>query len=184
VRLAIGIDPGFAQLGVAVLAFDERRVEVLEVGVWLTEKSDKKRSVKSVDDDFRRTREIAAKMISLFDFHRPSIVTMESKSAVRNASAAAKVSAMIGVLACEAERWGIPAVQASPAEVRTALELGKKASKEEIEARVRSRLNSQADLDYKFKDIPEAKRVHAWDAIAAWYACEKTDVVRAARMGA
>lgn len=187
-------DPGFAFIGAAAirLASNGLMDEVLDLEVWTTEKSDKKRSVRAVDDDVRRAREIARRVLDYFEVWAPAIVGFEAKSSPRNASASAKISKMLGVVICEAERRRLPVVQATPAEVRESLALPKKATKEEIEHAMKTRLRGNWEL---FESRIDARsrvertadktraeyRSHGFDAAAAFVACANTEIVRALR---
>lgn len=187
---AIAIDPGFASAGVAVVKLVPagRMNEVVFVNVWTTEKSDKKRGVRAADDDFQRARLISGEMLEVFTRFVPVVVVSESKSPVRNASAAAKVAMMVGALACEVERRKLPYVQASPQDVRVALRLNKGASKDDVQLAVSQRL--RGDLPKFFRGLASASTTakkaealarHPWDALAAFVACEDSDVIRALR---
>ncbi len=187
-RYAITIDPGFAAVGAGVVELAPRGSmnRAVYIDVWITEKSDKKRGVRAADDDFERARLLSKKLLELFDMFAPVVVIAEAKSPVRNASAAAKIAMMVGALACEVQRRDLPYVQASPQDVRIALGLKKGATKDDVQRVVSTRI--VGNLAGMFADlakmsstvkIAEGLSKHPWDALAAFVACENSDVVRA-----
>jgi len=162
----IGVDPGFACLGlarVALLPGGGERVECLEV--IRTEASARKREIRATDDNLRRAGELAA---ALDGWIGPDVVAIcsESQSWPRNAATTAKVGMCWGVIAAVAHRHGLPVLQASPQEIKRAVAGRKTASKGEI----------MVALECRYDDLPpwpaqKGLVEHAADALAAVVAC-------------
>jgi crossover junction endodeoxyribonuclease RuvC len=172
--IVLGVDPGFASLGLAAveLAGD---VRPLEAWVVRTEPSSRKRAVRASEDNVRRCVELATALEAAVTRWKPVALAAETMSWPRNAGAAAKVALAWGVLVALAHRHGLPLVQASPPDVKRALLGRKSAAKEEMIAEVERRwpeleLPSQVTL-----------QEHAADAVAVVLACLDSPVLVMAR---
>lgn len=175
-----GIDPGFASIGYSIVQLFTDNEEVIEAGVIRTKKSAEKRNVLASDDNVRRAREIYTELAALIlDRNwRIAAICAESMSYPRNSSAAAKMAMCWGLLAAISQQHNIPVVQASPQEVKKAVCRSGSASKEEVEAALRTRYQA---LDAKVSSVPASLHEHCFDSIASVVACLNSDVVRMAR---
>jgi len=175
----LGIDPGFAAVGYALVELLPVGERVEELGVLLTEKSGKVRAVRASDDNVRRGREIDFGLWSVASSSMRSVVAIcaESMSFPRHAGNAAKMAMCWGVIVGISARLGIPIVQASPQEVKKAVVGKKDASKEEVQAALKARYPCPAT------SVPFTKtRIeHPFDALGAVVACLDSEVVRLAR---
>jgi Holliday junction resolvasome RuvABC endonuclease subunit len=152
---------------------------LIEAGILRTEKSDKKRVVLASDDNQRRARELAERLDTLVHQHHVAAVCCESMSFPRNASAAAKVAMVWGIIATLSYQGRFPVVQASPQEIKKVLCGKKDASKEEVEAVVRQRYKG---IDAMLSSVATSYREHAYDAAGAVItAIERSEIVRAVR---
>jgi crossover junction endodeoxyribonuclease RuvC len=174
----LGIDPGFASIGVAAIRLGVRGDTLLEVGVIRTEGSDKKRKVLASDDNARRGREIARELGAWLDKYKPKAIAAEAMSFPRNSSAAAKMALTWGVIIAACEARGIALLQASPQEIKVALAGAKSATKEQVQAGVQRRHKA---LAAKLVGIPRSLHEHACDAAAAAMTCIGSDAVRLLR---
>lgn len=175
--VVIGIDPGFAALGVAVVRLLPDGEEVLALELIRTEKEKAKRKVLAADDNVRRAREAARELMTLWEQHDVVAIAAESMSFTRHASVSQKMGMTWGVIASLAEVYELPIVQASPQRVKDAVCGSKTASKEDVEAALKARYPEAAPL---FAG-PNGQREHVWDALAAVVAALESDVVRMAR---
>ncbi len=173
--IALGIDPGFASLGLAAVDLDEHVVRVPRCWVVRTEPSAKKRSVRQSEDLVRRCRELAVALERAIAEWRPAVACAETMSWPRDMKAATRIALAWGAVAAVLERHGIPLVQASPQEVKKALCGSKSASKEDVQVAVESIVEAVT--------WPAQKTLveHAADAIAVVLTCRDAELVRALR---
>ena len=171
----LGVDPGFASLGYAILRLGSQGEALDAAGVIRTSASDKKRKILATDDNARRCREIARELDGLFERWQPAVICAESMSFPRNAATAAKMAMSWGVLIAYSHSRGCPIVQASPQEVKLALTRTKTASKDDVAKAVRARYKNAGKL---LTDLPESLHEHANDAVASAVACLESDAVR------
>ncbi len=187
----LGIDPGFASLGYAVLNLDATGPTVATLGVLRTAKTDKKHRVLAADDNVRRCRELALPLAQLMlsgavGYVAPpagvagfvermrttstlSLVCAEKMSFPRNASAAAKMAMSWGMIVAYLHHHGLPLIQASPQDVKRRVTGSSSASKEEVQKALIKRFGR--GLLRMLKGIPEGQHEHAFDALAAAVAC-------------
>ena len=181
--LLMGIDPGFASMGFALVELDggiygSTPISVVSMGVIRTEKSDKKQNVLASNDNFRRARELSRELRKI---PRPDVICAESMSYPRNSSAAAKVSMAWGIIADYCEASGTPMLMATPKELKRAVCGNAGASKEEVQAALKTRYGSTLeDLLHK-AGIPAGQWEHPFDALAAVTACLESETLRLLR---
>jgi len=196
--LVIGIDPGFASFGWAMLTPDG---EVVGLGVLRTAPSDKKAKVLASHDNVRRTRELARDFGALLDGRMPGkpeeyqhtpfgqapseggaavrLIAAESMSFPRNASAASKMAMAWGMIVGAATLRDLPLVQASPQTVKKRICGDMKASKKDIENAMVARYGQ--GLFRMLKGVPAGSHEHAFDALAVARACLDSDEARMLR---
>jgi Holliday junction resolvasome RuvABC endonuclease subunit len=198
VSYVLGIDPGLSALGYAVVDLSGDRV--VDLGVVRTQKSDKKRRVLASDDNLRRAREVDAALLGvllardgdrLLPCGHPfgtnfAAICVESMSFPRNASAAAKVALSWGILAGLAGRFELPIVQASPQEIKKKLCGKKDASKDDVEAALKSAYGldgsgRRGTAIGMLAGVPKSLHEHAWDALSAVAGCRDSDVILLAK---
>ncbi len=173
----LGLDPGFQNIGYTILKCTPEKEEILYMGIFRTEKADKKRKVLAVDDNFRRTKEIAEFLCSTLAEWNIKAICAEAISHPRNAGAAAKVAMTWGVIAAISHLNKIPVIQATPQEIKLAMCGIKSASKEEVEASVKTKVYVGNFLT----KVAKSHQNHAFDAAAAVLTCLKSDVILALR---
>ncbi len=181
--IILGLDPGFANLGHTLVKYGPDGKEVpLSMGLFETEKSEKKTKVLSANDNFRRTQEISRFLRSMFDgpHGRVTAVCAEAMSFPRSSSVAAKMAMAWGVIATLTEQFDIPLLQVTPMELKVALTGNKKASKEDVEKSLVDRF-PKGSLDALVVDVTASKHEHPFDALGAVVACRDSDVLRMAR---
>lgn len=183
--IIIGIDPGFASLGWAIVELGPDTERLITAGVIRTQKSAKKRGVLVADDNVRRTREIWQHLETL-NYHGRAwenavAVAVEGQSWPRNASNAAKVAMSWGVIVSLAAQHELPIVQSTPMQVKRAVTGDGQASKEAVIEGVCRHRGFFGKLDVVLDGIPKGQREHVADACAAIISALDSDVVRAAR---
>lgn len=175
----LGVDPGFASFGVAVVRLDRALEQVVAVQVLRTQKSSKKQNVKAADDNFHRAQEIASNLHTLVKLWQPMAIAAEAMSFPRNASAAAKVAMAWGLLVDLSVVYSLPMVQATPQEIKKILCRDKSATKEQVQEALQTRYPDQ--FATFTKEVPGGQWEHGFDAVGAVVACLGTDVLRMAR---
>jgi crossover junction endodeoxyribonuclease RuvC len=171
----LGIDPGFASVGIAVVRLHPVRETVMQLGVLHTAKSGVKQNVLAADDNLRRAREL----FDALNLHMAwvTVICAESMSFPRNSQAAAKVAMAWGVIASLAQWKGLPIVQASPQTIKKAVCGVKSASKEDVQQALRMRYGEMPGV----AELAKGELEHAFDALAAVVCCLDSEVVRMAR---
>lgn len=190
-QLVLGLDPGFASCGYAVVRVRPDDEDVVALGVLRTAASSAKRKVYAADDNLRRCRELAAALANLTHHGqvlplggrqwapRVRAVCAEAMSFPRNASTAAKMAMTWGLIVANVESKALPLLQASPQEVKVKLTAHKDAPKEAIEDALLRRYGKR--LKSMLRELPEGQHEHAFDALAAVVTCLDAEVVRLMR---
>lgn len=176
--VVIGLDPGFAKTGVAVIDVHMGGDRLILLDVLRTQKSKVKTEVRASDDKVRRAQEMASALESLIRTHHPVAIAAEAMSfGMRNGGTQILIGIAWGVMAAVAtmDAMQIPIVQASPMQIKRVLCGNSKATKEEVIAAVQ----------VKFPDAkwPKVRGLweHAADAVGAIYACRDSGVIQMAR---
>lgn len=159
----MGIDPGFASLGLAVLA----ETQLLACEVIETKKEHAPRAELRVSvDDSRRLGEFCARVGDAMDEHKVRAVAIEVFTVVpgKMAGGAIKTAmvygALYGLARARACLW-LPLV---PGDLKRGLCGLKSASKSQIQHAVTERVPEAGQV---LAGIPKTKREHAADALAA-----------------
>jgi Holliday junction resolvasome RuvABC endonuclease subunit len=184
----LGLDPGFASIGLCVYAVgpnpqDDRPVKMT---VFRTSKASAKRKVRASDDNLERAKEIASWLNSVVSSYDIKIICAETMSFPRSSSVAAKMAMCWGVIAAFSALKRIPVTQASPQEIKKTMCQDKSASKEEVQASLN--LLFRADLVgpnglMTNAGIPATQLEHPYDALAAVVACrDSAEVLLLRRM--
>lgn len=180
--ILIGIDPGFATLGTAILEDVDGRWFVQELWTHTTKAESKKRNVFAVEDNIRRGLETATYLRSLtvraMSMGVVAGYCCEGMSFPRNSSSAAKMATTWGTLIALSEALAIPILQASPQLIKIELCTDKKATKDDVIAAVAKRCPEIVGLR---KPIVRGMWEHAHDAVAAALTCSKDRAIEIAR---
>jgi crossover junction endodeoxyribonuclease RuvC len=174
------LDPGFASVGYATLVFNTGAAPfVHEFGIIRTAKSDKKQKVLAVEDNLRRTMEIATKLRWLCTLHRTVGICAEAMSFPRSSSVAAKMALAWGAIASLSEAAMIPILQATPMQVKKAVTGVKTSTKDEVIEAVEK---LYPEIVEKRATIPRGQWEHCHDAVAVGHLMLASDTVRMARL--
>lgn len=178
----LGLDPGFAKVGYAVVELLPTSERVIDIGLWETSKTDNKREVFACEDNFARAQELAAKVIQTCQAHNIKVLCAEAMSFPRHASVAAKMAMFWGVLACYCQANDLPMVQATPQRLKVAVCGSKSATKEEIQLALLERYGRTDPYFAGMLDsISPYKREHPADALAAVVTALASNLIRAVR---
>ena len=179
----LGIDPGLASFGLAIVALTPTEEIVHELLVKTTEPSSRKLNVLAADDTFSRARKLA----ELFEGHVNRMgeslhaICAESMSWPRSSTNATKTAISWGILASVAVRTKLPLVMATPMEIKTAVCNSKTASKGEVQKALFKRYPDAAALKTFKKFVGKTKQEHGFDALGSVVACLDSEVIRLAR---
>lgn len=176
----LGLDPGMASVGWAVMRlYRDGAIEFVKAGVLATAKSDKKLSVRSTDDNFRRAREISTFFHSIAGEYDVRAVAAEAMSFPRSSSVAAKMAMCWGALSMlTVVRDPLPLLQATPQEIKVAVCGAKSASKEEVQAAL---IKQFPALEVELAALKKAHREHPADACGAVMSVLATAEIRTLR---
>lgn len=186
---SLNLDPGFRYMGWSITVLPKtgkpEDVRLRGLGVIRTKKTDKKRGVLVMDDNFRCAREIASELNMLIEQWRPRLVCFEAASPPQNARTGHQLGLAYGVLAAIVElvasERGLPVVSPSPQQIKKVLCGKRSASKEELTEACWSRLTKidEGVIDWFEDQVPASQRNHAWDSVGALFASLNSDVLRA-----
>lgn len=161
----MGVDPGFAKGGLAVLrSYPEGRIEPLAVKVLKTKKTPKKdrSNLRVTNDDVRRYREIWAELDMVSQQHDVVAVGVEGYRAFGQVSGSAtKTLAVYGGILYWAWSRDLFVTPFLPTDLKKEFGATMSASKEEVRAGVSARVDGLAEL---FAAVPRAQREHVGDA--------------------
>lgn len=180
----LGLDPGFASTGFAVVQLGKTSSEdqIRLMGVVRTQKAATVRKVRASDDNLDRAREIYSDLRRISDQYGVKLICAETMSFPRNSSTAAKMSLCWGVIAALSFQLNIPITQATPQEIKRYVCGDKSASKEQVQQAINGIFPRLAAPDTPFlKNIPKSALEHPYDALAAILACRDSDVMMLAR---
>jgi len=174
--IMLGIDPGFANIGIGVVKVTKSSYTVLATDVLRTKKADKKVKVYVADDNVRRLREGISSLIAIIDEHNITAICAEAMSFPRNASAAGKMALFWGGMIAVAHERDLPLYSATPQQMKFELCRDKKATKDDMAAAVIARVQGVIPMK-----LAKTKQEHAYDAIAAVFTCMESDELRLVR---
>jgi crossover junction endodeoxyribonuclease RuvC len=126
--LVLGVDPGLALTGWALVEGDRGRLRLTEAGYWRTPAG---------AEQGARLVQLWDRMGELLAARSPTAVSMERLFFSRNTSTAMAVSQARGVLVCAVAKAGVPLAEYTPAEVKQAVTGSGSADKRQIARMVR-----------------------------------------------
>jgi Holliday junction resolvasome RuvABC endonuclease subunit len=178
VRL-IGLDPGLASFGVAVVRLEPVRAVVEAVRVIRTQPSAKKRRLRKSDDTADRCRQIFRELAPLVT---GDVVALCCEATALpfgrvQTSVVSALGRVRGLVDALAEMHGLPVLEEGPMVLKRLTTGSKSASKEEV----RERLQVMFPELVTMWPPQQTLREHAGDAVAAVIAGLQSDVVLAAR---
>lgn len=161
----LGIDPGFANIGAALMLYaPDVPDQLLEVDFVETKLDKKKKGLRAKSDEMRRLGEIRDYFDLVSRTWDYDVVAFEEMpTGIRGSSAIRKVAcAWGGIWMTLTRRRGVLSFEYSPTELKRAVTGRTRASKAEMVEALGQRYPKLLELD-----IPESKMEHPADAIAA-----------------
>jgi crossover junction endodeoxyribonuclease RuvC len=132
--LVLGIDPGLATVGYAIVKGSKEKPICLDFGVLTTDFSE---DVTLTD----RLLEIAGDLESIIQTHRPQRAVVEELFFFKNQKTAITVAQSRGVVLYLLAKYNIPVMHVTPLQVKQTLCGYGKASKQQIQTRVQKLFN-------------------------------------------
>lgn len=128
----LGIDPGFANIGIFMVTVTKTGETAVACRVVTTKPAAKKQRIHAYDDEHRRLEEIERAFLGVLDGYKPDIVATETFPSLRSASATRKIALVYGALHALARARGIPWRSYAPQEIKREITSKRSASKEEV----------------------------------------------------
>ena len=130
----LGIDPGMAIVGYAMIGVEKDNIELLTSGSIQTDKK---------LDDSKRLLEIYNDLSQIVEKYQPDIASVEQLFFFKNQKTIIPVAEARGVILTVLEKYGIPTFSYTPMEVKQVLTGYGRADKKEVEQMVRLVLDNQ-----------------------------------------
>lgn len=164
--IALGIDPGLASIGVAILERSGGVDKVLHLKMIQTERATKKklRDLRVADDDQRRVKEVWDTVDNLISVYDPSCIGIESFTPNRGQKGGSSWKVVLVMQAMVALGWsyGYRPMLFRPEDLKRKF-LGKQSgTKEDVENALREIVS---DLDVHLNEHAKGKHEHLTDAI-------------------
>lgn len=141
----LGIDPGMAIVGYALVEVKDDKIELLTSGSIQTDKK---------LDDAKRLLEIYNDLSQIVDKYKPDCASVEQLFFFKNQKTIIPVAEARGVILTVLEKFGVPTFSYTPMEVKQVLTGYGRADKKEVEQMVSFAL--QADELPKLDDTVDA----------------------------
>lgn len=161
----LGVDPGFASMGVAVLEQSAGRVRALAADVLRTQKAPRKalRDLRVASDDLRRLRVFWDGLAALAKAHAPQVLAVETYApqpgrAGRNGW---KAALTYGLVVGFGFAHGLSVMPFTPSDLKRQLARKAGASKQDVAEVVFGQVD---DLEPLLRHLPASQHEHATDA--------------------
>jgi Holliday junction resolvasome RuvABC endonuclease subunit len=158
----MGVDPGFANLGLFGLVLDSKGNLTGEFAeVVQTKKSPKKINLRQYDDEIRRLTEIERAIQGRLDTFKPDLVASERFASLRSAQTTRQIALVFGALHALAWARDLPFLLFEPGDVKREVCGNRSASKIQVIRTLQKELAP-------FAGWPDGKKVeHVADAAGA-----------------
>jgi Holliday junction resolvasome RuvABC endonuclease subunit len=180
----LAIDPGFGEMGFAVVRYERGMDHVLEMGAISTKPA--KGKVLKTEDQFSRLRYTNAKLWQLCGYYDVDALAFESLSIPQQTSkqSAIKIGHPYGSLAMLAVALDLACVMITPQALKKALCGASGASKQDVQAAVVAAFGEHPGVKRFAESTAKTRRNHGYDALAAYMAAGHSDVMKALKRGA
>jgi len=170
--IVLGVDPGFANIGLMVIRFTAEGGCAAKFALDLhTEPGGKKRGLREVEDDERRLEIIQREFTRVLAEVRPDVVAAERCPSLRNPSAQRKTALGYATMRTIARGKNLPWLTFEPNDIKQRVTGKRSATKDEMIAGLKR-------LFPTFRGWPTTKRVeHVADAGGAALCAERDPLV-------
>ncbi len=187
--VVVGVDPGFANFGIAVIELLPKKVErIVRIEVLRTKPSTRRRHLLAVDDDSRRLSWLGDQFDGICKTYDIRAVIAEENRRLPHSGSAAKLAMGWAVAVLVASLRGTPFRQVTPGEIKLATAGSERATKAMVEDAIRRRyLDSHAIKTFdqsmwdKTRKCLMNHREHGFDAIGAIIAAMNSELILALR---
>ncbi len=128
----LGVDPGYAIVGVGTIDYEGNRFRVVEYGAITTQAG---------EDMFDRLKKIYDEMMELIDRVKPDALAIEELFFQNNQKTAINVAQARGVIVLAAKNHGVPIFEYTPLQVKQAVVGYGKADKNQVQQMTKAILN-------------------------------------------
>ncbi len=128
----LGVDPGYAIVGVGTIDYEGNRFRVVEYGAITTQAG---------EDMFDRLKKIYDEMMELIDRVKPDALAIEELFFQNNQKTAINVAQARGIIVLAAKNHGIPIFEYTPLQVKQAVVGYGKADKNQVQQMTKAILN-------------------------------------------
>ncbi len=128
----LGIDPGYAIVGVGTIDYEGNRFKVVDFGAITTEAG---------EDMFDRLKAIYDEITRLIEYLKPDAVAIEELFFQNNQKTAINVAQARGVLVLAAKNHNIPVFEYTPLQVKQAVVGYGRAEKKQVQQMTKAILN-------------------------------------------
>lgn len=128
----LGVDPGYAIVGVGTIDYEGNRFRVVDFGAITTEAG---------EDMFERLKAIYDEMTKLIEYVKPDVMAIEELFFQNNQKTAINVAQARGVLILAAKNYGIPVFEYTPLQVKQAVVGYGRAEKTQVQQMTKAILN-------------------------------------------
>ncbi|MBR0036403.1 MAG: crossover junction endodeoxyribonuclease RuvC [Bacteroidales bacterium] len=141
-KIILGIDPGTNVMGYGLLRVNNRKPELMVMGVL---------QLKKLESHYVRLKRIYERVLGLIEQYHPDELAIESPFVGINPNSMIKLCRAQGVAMAAAVERDIPIFEYSPAKVKIQMVGNGAASKEQVAAMVKNALHlTDEDMDAKF----------------------------------
>lgn len=133
--IIVGIDPGYAIVGVGIIRYIKNKLNMIEYGAITTRAHTK---------TTQRLQIIYEKINEVFDEYKPDAVAIEELFFNSNAKTAIAVAQARGVLLTASANKGIPVYEYTPLQIKQAVTGYGRADKQQMQQMVKMLLNLNA----------------------------------------
>lgn len=130
----LGIDPGMAIVGYALIDADDDKIDLCTSGSIQTCKDSK---------DEERLLDIFNDLSQIIEMYKPDCASIEKLFFFKNQKTVIPVAEARGVILAALQKYGIPIYEYTPIEVKQVLTGYGRATKKEVESMVKVSLNSE-----------------------------------------
>lgn len=184
----VGVDPGFANFGVAVVELLPKGERIVRIEVLRTKSMVRRRHLLAVDDDSRRLSWLGDQFDGICNDYGIRAVFAEEKRRLPHSGSAAKLAMGWSVAVLVSTLRGLPFRQVTPGEIKLATAGSEQATKLQVQNAIRGLYSNNTALQAFDRGTTNPKTgkaqghlEHGYDALGAVIAALPSDIIWALR---